>query len=168
LEAYLATGQVSFRDRAQAAYQVLEQRFYLPDLRIYRTSIDSADAFVYTPTNFAALQTALARMYVLVAARPGMDSLRMTIEARLARLNKLVLNGWDDINDDRSISYPAECLSPPTDASAGLFLAERALTGELGIDENALTVDRDRDCVIEMDDAHRPSLLGARLSLGVQ
>ena len=46
------------------------------------------------------------------------------------------------------------------------MMAERALTGELGIDQGALTSDRDRDCVQEIDDAKRPALLMSTLTLG--
>ena len=166
LEAYLATGQASYRDRAIAAHDVLQARFHHTALATYRTTLGQDDTFTWTPERFASLQTALSRMYVLVAARPGGDSLRATIESRLARLNKLVLNGWDDANDNGQVDYPAECLTHPTGLSSGLMMAERALTGELGIDQGALTSDRDRDCVQEIDDAKRPALLMSTLTLG--
>lgn len=165
LEAYLATGQASYRDRAIAAYDVLEARFHHAGLATYRTVLGRDDSFTWTPERFASLQTALSRMYVLVAARPGGDSLRTTLESRLARLNKLLLNGWDDANDNGQVDYPGECLTHPSGLPSGLMMAERALTGELGIDQGALTADRDRDCVQEIDDAKRPALLMSTLTL---
>ena len=165
LEAYLATGQSVYRDRAVTAYDVLESRFHLPALATYRTTLGADDVFTWTPERFAAVQTALSRMYALVAARPGGDSLRAPIESRLARLNKLILNGWDDANDNGQVDYPGECLKPPAGLASGLMLAERALTGELGIDQGALTSDRDRDCVLEIDDAKRAAVLGASITL---
>lgn len=165
LEAYLSTGQASYRDRAIAAYDVLEARFHHAGLAIYRSTLGKDDSFTFTPERFASLQTALSRMYVLVAARPGGDSLRATLESRLARLNKLLLNGWDDANDNGQVDYPGECLPHPSGLPSGLMMAERALTGELGIDQGALTSDRDRDCVQEVDDAKRPALLLSTITL---
>ncbi len=165
LDAYLATGQATYRDRAIAAYDVLDSRFYLPALATYRTSDGMDDSFSWTPDRFSAVQSALSRMYVLVAARPGGEALRTAIESRLARLNKLILNGWDDANDNGQVDYPGECLKPPTGLASGLMLAERALTGELGIDQGSLTSDRDRDCVLEVDDAKRAAVLGSSITL---
>lgn len=165
LDAYLATGQSAYRDRAIAAYDVLESRFHMAALATYRTTLGADDAFTWTPERFAAVQSALSRMYVLVASRPGGDSLRAPIESRLARLNKLVLNGWDDVNGNGQVDYPGECVKPPAGLASGLMLAERALTGELGIDQGALTSDRDRDCVLEVDDAKRASVLGSSITL---
>ena len=84
--------------------RMLQARFHHTALATYRTTLGQDDTFTWTPERFASLQTALSRMYVLVAARPGGDSLRATIESRLARLNKLVLNGWDDANDNGQVS----------------------------------------------------------------
>lgn len=165
LDAYLATGQSSYRDLAILAYDVLEKRFHVPALATYRTTLGVDDAFTWTPERFAVVQSALSRMYVLVASRPGGDSLRAPLEARLARLNKLVLNGWDDANDNGQVDYPGECVKPPSGLSSGLMLAERALTGELGSDQGALTADRDRDCVVEIDDAKRAAVLGSSITL---
>jgi hypothetical protein len=165
LDAYLATGQSTYRDRAIAAYDVLESRFHLTALSTYRTTLGVDDALTWTPERFAAVQSALSRMYVLVASRPGGDSLRAPIESRLSRLNKLILNGWDDENGNGQVDYPGECIKPQAGLSSGLMLAERALTGELGIDQGSLTSDRDRDCVLEIDDAKRAAILGSSITL---
>jgi hypothetical protein len=166
LEAYLSTSQTTYRDRAQAAYAVLEQRFYDPALRVYQTSLGDGNTFVFTPVRFATLQAALREMYVLVGARAGSEQLAAQLQARIARLNKLVLNGWDDRNGDGVVDYPAECLRVESALPrGGLMLAERALTGELGSQMGALTADRDHDCVPEIDDAKLTALLANELTL---
>ena len=166
LEAYLATSNATYRSRAQAAYAVLEKRFYEPTLRIYRHQLGEDSSFVYTPGRFAVLQGALREMYTLVAARAGQETLRQELEERLGRLHKLILNGWDDRNQDGKVDPATECLRvEATVPRGGLQLAERALTGELGIEQGAPTVDRDRDCVPEIDDAKLPAGLAAELRL---
>ena len=75
-----------------------------------------------------------------------------------------MLNGWDDRNSDDKIDYPGECMRVEAGLPrGGLQLAERALTGELGIEKGAPTSDRDRDCVPEIDDALLPATLGASI-----
>ncbi|HUJ58871.1 MAG TPA: hypothetical protein VLX92_10275, partial [Kofleriaceae bacterium] len=122
---------------------------------------------------FALLQSALRDMYELVAARPGGEALEPVLEDRIARLDKLVLNGWDDVNRDQRV-FVAECTQYHVDGSphGGLQMAERALTGELGriTDEGMLgppSVDRDGDCVPEIDDAHLPSALADSITLTI-
>jgi hypothetical protein len=88
------------------------------------------------------------------------------LEARIARLNKLVLNGWDDRNGNDKVDYPAECMrTEATLPRGGLQLAERALTGELGAQDGAPTSDRDKDCVPEIDDARLPAGLASEITL---
>jgi hypothetical protein len=164
LEAYLATSDTSYRNRAMAAYQVLDQTFYNAQLRIYRPQVGEDSTFTFTPGSFGVLLGALRDTYNLVALRPGQESLRMTLEARLGRLRKLVLNGWDDRNGDNHVDYPDECMQVrATLPRGGLQLAERALTGELGSEKGALTSDRDHDCVPEIDDAGLPAALGSQV-----
>ena len=91
------------------------------------------------------------------------------LEARLARLNKLVLNGWDDRDQNAIVAWPDECVN--ADAMGlphgGLEMAERTLTGEIGTlqapllpgDTRTPTSDREHDCVPEIDDAHLPAAL---------
>jgi len=162
LEAYLATSQTTYRDRAQAAYDVLEQRFHSAALRTYRTTLGDDSRFAWTPLRFGAVQAALREMYVLVGSRPGNEPLRTQLEARIGRLNKLVLNGWDDRNSDGLVDYPGECVTvTATLPRGGLMLAERALTAELGSEMGAPTADRDKDCVPEIDDAKLSALLAS-------
>ncbi len=160
--AYLATGDVKYRTRAIAVYDRLEATFYQADARIY-TETANASTVQYTPLRFALLQSTLRDMYELVAAHPGGESRELVLEGRLARLDKLVLNGWDDRNEDQEVYYP-ECVQYDGVhiPRGGLQMAERALTGETGraTDEGAIgppSVDRDSDCVPEVDDAQLPA-----------
>jgi hypothetical protein len=166
LEAYLATSNADYRSRAQAAYAKLEESFYVKDLRLYRPRIGEDTTFSFTPARFGVLTGALRTMYVLVAARPGQEALRTELEARIGRLNKLVLNGWDDRNSDGKVDWPGECLRVEAALPrGGLQMAERALTGELGSEMSALTSDRDRDCVPEIDDVRLPASLASEIRI---
>ncbi|HXJ20482.1 MAG TPA: hypothetical protein VMT03_09625 [Polyangia bacterium] len=171
---YLATGNQKYRDRALAVYQRLDQTFYDPAARIYVAAPAPQPRVDYTPLRFALLQSALRDMYELVAARPGGEALQPVLADRIGRLNKLVLNGWDDRNENRLVDWPDECVNVQgTDAAGnplprgGLQMAERTLTGETGSFQDLLaagqartvTSDREKDCVPEIDDAHLPSAL---------
>jgi hypothetical protein len=171
--AYLATGDVKYRTRAIAVYDRLEATFYQADARIY-TETAGAQAVQYTPLRFALLQSTLRDMYELVAALPGGESRELVLEDRLARLNKLVLNGWDDRNSDQQVFDP-ECIQYDGIhfPRGGLQMAERALTGELGraTDEGPTgppSVDRDTDCVPEVDDAQLPAALADSITLTIR
>src|SRR5262249_9354977 len=94
--AYLATGDAQYRTRALAVYARLDAVFYAAEARVYGAAPARVDAVEYTPLRFALLQSALRDMYELVATRPGGEALEPVLEDRLARLDKLVLNGWDD------------------------------------------------------------------------
>jgi hypothetical protein len=160
---YLATGDVRYRDRARAVFARMEATFYDPIARIYAVAPGIATSVEFTPLRFALLQSTLRDMYELVATRPGNEALAAELEGKLGRLNKLVLNGWDDRNYDRGVPLNrAECTTfsdVDSRPHSGLQLAERALTGEIGRggDEGGTgvpTFDRDTDCVLEVDDAH--------------
>ena len=163
--AYLATGDVKFRDRALAVFARLETVFYDADARLYTSAPAPMTDVEYTPVRFALLQSALRDVYELVATRAGGESLEPVLEDRLARLNKLVLDGWDDRDRDLRVNWPSECVMPGTGVPlGGLQMAERTLTGESGRTEvedgiSTPTSDRDQDCVPEVDDAHLPSAL---------
>ena len=171
--AYLATGDVKYRTRAVAVYDRLEATFYQADARIY-TETAGADTVQYTPLRFALLQSTLRDMYELVAALPGGESRELVLEDRLARLDKLVLNGWDDRNQDQEV-YEPECVQYDGVhiPRGGLQMAERALTGELGrsTDEGPVgppSTDRDTDCVPEVDDAQLPAALADSITLTIK
>ncbi len=173
--AYLATGDTRYRDRAIAVFQRVEAVFYDADARIYSATPAPVDSVDYTPLRFALLQSALRDMYELVAARPGGEALEPVLENRLARLNKLVLNGWDDRDRDKQVGWPDEC----TDVidglpRGGLQMAERTLSGEIGRlkDEGSgaagpPTSDREHDCVPEIDDAHLPAALADTITFRI-
>jgi hypothetical protein len=166
--AYLATGDVRYRTRAIAVFDRMDAVFYDRDARIYSATPAPVDDVEYTPLRFALVQSTLRDMYELVATRPGGEARVPVIEDRLARLDKLVLNGWDDRDANRLIDWPAECVDVVDGLPrGGLQMAERTLTGEIGTLQAPLlpgetriaTSDREHDCVPEIDDAHLPAAL---------
>jgi hypothetical protein len=168
--AYLATGDVRYRKRAIAVFERLQSVFYDAAARIYDATPAPQDSVEYTPLRFALLQSALRDMYELVATRPGGEALEPLLSERLGRLNKLVLNGWDDRNQNRIVDYPDECVNVQDSLPrGGLQMAERTLTGETGSLEQQIDVDageqrtptsdREHDCVPEIDDAQLPAAL---------
>jgi hypothetical protein len=157
LEAYLATGDETYRQRSIAVYTDLSARFWLPDARCYRAIASVDDPLRFTPLRFGLLQGALRQYFKLVASRPGREAEATELLARVKRTMKLIVNGWDDRNQDDMIQYPAEC------TGAGLEMAERALTGELGHPRDF--GDRDSDCVKEISIRRLPAALGAELEL---
>ena len=172
LTAYLATGSTKYRDRAASVFARLEKAFYDPSARVYRpVAGDRSLQVTFTPRRFALLQAALRDMYELVAVLPG-QTVGELIEDRVGRLDKLVLNGWDDRDEDQLIEWPSECAHLGTEADGkplglgGLQMAERVLTGESGSESatfdagsRVLAADREHDCVPEISAAHLPSAL---------
>lgn len=179
--AYLATGDTKYYARAIAVFNRMETTFYDPDARVYSATPAPVDSVTFTPLRFALLQSSLRDIYELVAARPGGEAVEPILEERVARLNKLVLNGWDDRDEDRIVKWPDECVRSETLPDGGILpygglqMAERTLTGETGSLEEHLdagqartvTVDREHDCVPEVDDAHLPSALAASITFSI-
>lgn len=171
--AYLATGDVRYRTRAIAVFARLERVFYDPVARVYSETAAPVDDVEYTPLRFALLQSTLRDMYELVATRPGSEALEPVLEDRIGRLNKLVLNGWDDRDHDQFLSSFAECANQTDQRPhGGLQMAERTLSGEFGREGDRVpnpfhTVDRDNDCVPEVDDAHLPAMLAGSVTLHI-
>jgi hypothetical protein len=162
---YLASGDVRYRDRAIAVFDRMERVFYDRDARIYTVTPGPVDTVEYTPLRFGLLQSALRDIYVLVASRPGGEARVAAIEDRLARLDKLVLNGWDDRDQNRIVAWPDECVSVIGGLPrGGLQMAERTLTGENGGGER----DREHDCVPGIDDAHLPAALAASITFHLE
>jgi hypothetical protein len=157
LDAYLATSNERYRQVAMRVYQDLEARFWMSDVRAYRSVVGESAKLTFTPTNYGALTGALRQYWKLVASRPGRDREAAELLERWKRMFKLVVNGWDDANGDDLVNYPVEC------TGAGLQMAERALTGELSLPTDGK--DRDQDCVIEISAAKLPASLGAQLVL---
>ncbi|MDB4965907.1 MAG: hypothetical protein JWN44_1596 [Myxococcales bacterium] len=157
LDAYLATSNERYRTVATRVYGDLERRFWMSDVRAFRTVAGESQRIVWTPLSHGTLQGALRQFWKLVARRPGNESMAAELLERVKRTNKLVLNGWDDANGDDKVQYPAEC------TGAGLQMGERALTGELArVDDRG---DRDHDCVVEITAARRPAALAGELVL---
>jgi hypothetical protein len=171
--AFLATGDVRYRNRALAVFARIERVFYDPVARVYSETAAPVDEVEYTPLRFALLQSTLRDMYELVAARPGGEALEPMIEDRLGRLNKLVLNGWDDRDHDLFRSSFEECANQTDQRPhGGLQMAERTLTGEFGSEGERVihpfhTIDRDNDCVPEVDDAQLPAMLAGSVTLHI-
>jgi hypothetical protein len=166
LESYLATGEVRFRDRALRVWQRVETVRWDARLGLYRAGASREDPrdLEWTPSRWAHYTAAAREVYKLVAARPGEERLAAQVLSRWARMSKLVLNGWDDVNGDEQVDWPGECVAVRDGVvRGGLQMAERALTGELGADGDRPTSDRDRDCVPEIDDAYLPAALASRV-----
>ena len=157
LDAFLATSNEKYRQTAMLIYDDLGRRFYMDDVRAFRTVEGESNRIVWTPLAHGTLQGALRQYWKLVARRPGNERVAAELLQRVKRQNKLVLNGWDDANGDDVVQYPSEC------TGAGLQMGERALTGELA--RLADHGDRDRDCVPEISTVHHPSALGSELVL---
>src|SRR5580658_155164 len=175
LVAYLATGETKYRDRALSVFNRLESAFYDPSARVYRTTAgDRSSTVTFTPRRFGVLQGALRDTYELIATLPGNAALATLIEDRVGRLNKLVLNGWDDRDQDEVISWPGECAHVGTGPDGkplglgALQMAERVLSGESGsVQDNfggdagvrVIATDREHDCVPEISAAGLPAAL---------
>ncbi|HXD65183.1 MAG TPA: hypothetical protein VNV17_11230, partial [Solirubrobacteraceae bacterium] len=174
LVAYLATGQTKFRDRAAQVFAHLDGTFYDAAARIYRpTAGDTSLTVTFTPRRFGLLQGALRDTYELIAALPGQDVLAAQVLDRVGRLDKLVLNGWDDRNQNQIVDWPGECAQLGTGpdgqpmGKGGLQMAERTLSGETGslapftpdAGDRVITTDREHDCVPEISAAKLPSAL---------
>jgi hypothetical protein len=152
-EAFLMTGDESYRDRARAVIARLASDFYSAPARMFRQLAQGPDQIHMNSERFAWLESALRESYktLYVAGDPVLD--RSVLEDRIERVIKLYLNGWDDLNGDQVIEAPVECLQ------ARLQLGEQALTGELGRDGLGRPVaDRDGDCVLELAHAKNASV----------
>jgi hypothetical protein len=153
LDAYLATSDTKYIMAAQKVYTDLDARFWMSDVRAFRTTAGVDDVLTETPLAFGTLQGALRQYWKLVANQPGNERLAAEILERVQRENKLVANGWDDANGDNKVQYPQEC------TGSGLQMGERTLTGELSHPEDS--GDRDHDCVMEISVVKLPAALAA-------
>jgi len=184
LLAFLSTGDTRYRDRALAVFERVESTFWDPVAKIYRTVAgDTSSTVIYTPVRFGLAQAMLRDTYELIAAVDGRATLASLIEDRVARLNKLVLDGWDDRNGNKVVDYPEECvMQPVADATrpggglshGGLQMAERTLTGEIGSvadvfdgGPRVVATDRQPNCVPEISAAHLPAALADSITLQI-
>jgi hypothetical protein len=156
VEGFLVTGDSTYRDRARAVATRLAGAFYSAPARMFRGEAGGKDEIHMSAERFAWLQSALRETHKVlhVPGDPVLD--RTILEDRIARANKLFLNGWDDLDGNQQVDLASECLA------ARLQMAEQALTGELGRDDvGRATTDRDSDCVPEIDNAERASVLAS-------
>jgi hypothetical protein len=173
IEAFLLTGDVAYQTRAQAvARQLIGPAFYSLPARMYRGVEAGSDEVDMTPELFGFLQSSLRETYKSLAV-PGDAALdRAVLADRIERVNKLFLNGWDDLNGNGGLSidggdYPSECIVTADGGvngvvNGGLQQAEQALTGELGLSLAGVHVaDRDSDCVPELAHAGHASVMAA-------
>jgi hypothetical protein len=164
--AFLATGDSRYRDRAMAVFDRMQAVFYDPVARIYSATPAPVDDVEFTPLRFALLQSSLRDVYEIVATRAGGEDLELPMEALIGRLNKLVLDGWDDRNRNDRVDWTDECTAVAGGIPlGGLQMGERTLTGEIGsLDERITpertpTFDRNQNCIPEIDNAHLPAAL---------
>jgi hypothetical protein len=163
IEAFLMTGDETYRTRARAVVAMLASAFYSAPARMYREEAGGPDAVHMTPELFGWLESALRETYktLYVPGDPVLD--RTVLEDRIQRIIKLYLDGWDDLNGDQVIDQPSECLG------GRMQMAEQALTGELGRDGlGRPTADRDGDCVIELAHAQKASVQAAEVLFTTQ
>jgi hypothetical protein len=178
LTAFLATGAVKYRDRALRVWERLDGAFYDVHARVYRAvEGDRSTTVTFTPRRFSLLQAALRDVYELIGVQPGNDAFRARLEDRVGRLNKLVLNGWDDRDGDGQIEWPDECAHLGTGPDGqplglgGLEMGERTLTGETGSlvgggadASRIITTDREHDCVPEISSVGLPAALARSIT----
>jgi hypothetical protein len=176
LLAYLSTGNTKFRDRALAVFDRVESTFWDPVARLYRpVAGDTSDTVTYTPVRFALVQAMLRDVYELVASKDGRDALASEVLARVARMNKLVLNGWDDRNGNQQVDWPGECIQVVDGLPRGaLQMGERTLSGETGSTTDTFdagsrvaATDREPDCVPEISAAKLPSALADSITFQI-
>jgi hypothetical protein len=157
-EAFLMTGDLAYQTRARAIVTKLASDFYSAPARMFREQANGPDQITMTPERYGWLQSSLRETYksLYVVGDPVLD--RTVLEDRLARVGKLYLNGWDDLNGDQVIDKPQECLG------SRMQMAEQALTGELGRDSlGRPTADRDGDCVQELAHAMLASVQASQV-----
>jgi len=177
LLAYLASGDVKYRDRALAVFERADAVFWDSTARLYRSVAgDTSSTETYTPLRFGLVQAMLRDTYELIAAKDGQSALAATLLDRVGRMNKLVLNGWDDRNENGVVDYPQECMLVQDGVPrGGLQMGERTLTGESGSNIDTFDsgvarkplVDRDSDCVPEISAAQLPAALADSITFQI-
>ncbi|HZU83008.1 MAG TPA: hypothetical protein VE987_08840, partial [Polyangiaceae bacterium] len=148
VEAWFLTHDTTYQDRARQVARRLLSAFWSDPARMFRGVEGGPDEVLMTPEIFGWLQQALRETYeaLWLDGDPLLD--RSVLEDRVARVNKLYLNGWDDLDGDKHVDKATECLG------ARLQLGEQALTGEIGQNTNGIPYssgpDRDSDCVVNV------------------
>jgi hypothetical protein len=161
VEAWFLSRDPKYQTRARAVAGKLLTSFWSDSARMFRATAGGPDDIMMTPERFAWLQQALRETYeaLWVAGDALLD--RSVLEDRVARTNKLYLNGWDDLNGDQLVDKATECLD------GRLQMGEQALTGELGTSNNAYQgssgPDRDSDCVLNIAYGKAASVLAGQV-----
>jgi hypothetical protein len=152
VEGFELTGDATYVARGRAIAEKLDGAFYSQPARMYRETAGGPDQVHMTPERFAWIQSALRESYkvLYVEGDPVLD--RTVLSDRIARTDKLFLNGWDDLNGNQHVDIDAgECLG------VRMQQGEQALTGEVGTDSNGVAIssgpDRDSDCILELSHA---------------
>jgi hypothetical protein len=164
-EAWFLSGETAagakYQERARAVARKLLTAFWSDTARMFRATAGGADDVVMTAERFGWLQQALRETYegLWVPGDPLLD--RTVLEGRVARTNKLYLNGWDDLDGNQMVDKNTECLG------ARLQLGEQVLTGELGLNDNGYIGstgdDRDSDCVLNISAAKVGAVLAGQV-----
>ena len=166
VEAWFLSQDVTYLHRAQAVARQLLTAFWSAPARMFRQTASGPDDIVMTPERFAWLQQALREIYegAWIPGDPLLD--RAALETTIARVNKLYLNGWDDLNGNQQVDKDDggardECLG------ARLQMGEQALTGEVGTTSNGVDnsggADREGDCVENISYVGKGSLLASQV-----
>jgi hypothetical protein len=161
VEAWFLTHEPAYQLRARAVARILLTKFWSEPARMFRGLAGGADDVVMTPEGFGWLQQALRETYeaLWIPGDPLLD--RPLLEDRIARVNKLYLNGWDDLDGNQLVDKPTECLD------ARLQLGEQALTGEIANNSNSFPQlageDRESDCVRNIAFSNTASVLAGEV-----
>ena len=159
-EGFLISGDETFRTRARAVVLHLFDAFYSPPARMFRGVENGKDEIHMNAERFAWLQSALRETHKVLFVQDDAVLGREALEDKIARTNKLYLNGWDDLNGNEKVDHGGADAGASECLAGRLQLAEQSLTGELGRDDFGRSVpDRDGDCVIELSHAQRASVL---------
>jgi hypothetical protein len=163
-EAWFLSGDAAgakYQDRARSVARKLLTTFWSDAARMFRKTAGGADDILMTPETFGWLQQALRETYeaLWVPGDPLLD--RSVLEDRVARVNKLYLNGWDDLDGNQLVDKATECLA------GRMQMGEQVLTGELGVNDNSFIgssgPDRDSDCVLNIATAKVASVLAGQV-----
>ena len=173
-EAFLVSNDTTYLAQARLVATHLQTAFWSAPAQMFGyldgSTADGAADVTMTPEIWGWLESALRVMDETLYVNGDPNLGRDVLEPRVARVIKLYLNGWDDMNGNQIVDKDppdggvSECLALHDGGLGGLQLGEQALTGEVGRDNYGQpTTDRDRDCVLEIDGAHSGSLLAAQV-----
>src|SRR5439155_16333467 len=88
LDAYLATSDVKYMQVAQRVYADLDARFWMSDVRAFRTIAGVDDVLIWSPVTLGTITGALRQYWKLVARRPGSERIAAELLERFQRTHK--------------------------------------------------------------------------------